>query len=226
MRVDQLADGLWRLPTVPVGVNGYLVAGRDGLTLVDPGLALTFRRLVSGIEAAGHSASRITRIVVTHAHLDHAGALTRLKAISGARVFAHAADRAFIEAGDAPPGDPSTIRSRFGSRLPFSGFRACPIDDVLADGDEVGPLRVLHTPGHTPGHISLLHTDAGVLITGDAVINLWRVRYPLTPFCSSLADVRTSAARLAERDVVVAAIAHGRPARDRIGERLRALAAG
>lgn len=226
MRVERLSDRIWRIPIVPIGLNGFLVEGSAGLILVDPGASLTYRRVVRGIEQAGHSAADVSTIVVTHAHMDHAGALSRLKAISGARVFAHAAERDFIASGKAPPGDPSTRLSRWGGALPFSGFRACPIDEELADGDRLGPLTVVHTPGHTPGHISLIDQDAGVMLTGDAVINLGKVRYPLTAFCSDLASVRSSAARLSGIDVAVAAFAHGRPVRERVGERLRALAAG
>ena len=57
------------------------------------------------------------------------------------------------------------------------GSVATPVDEVLVDGqllDVAGGLRVLHTPGHSPGHISLLHEPTGVLITGDAIWNMLR----------------------------------------------------
>lgn len=206
-----LVPGIWRIPTVPRAINAYLVAGADGaLTVVDPGMSVTYRRLARGIEATGHSPSDVKTILVTHAHIDHAGALARLKAISGARVLAHAQDRAYIERGIAPPVDPTMRTARVMSRLP-DGYPACPVDEGLGDGDEVDGLLVVHTPGHTPGHACFLHRDTGVLLTGDAVINPWFVRYPFRWFCTDLASMRASAARIATLDFGVVGFAHGLP---------------
>jgi glyoxylase-like metal-dependent hydrolase (beta-lactamase superfamily II) len=209
-RAHRIAPAVWRIPTVPLAINAYLVAAADGLTIVDPGMSVTYRRLARGIEATGHSPSQVRTIVATHAHIDHAGALARLKAVSGARVLAHEHDRSFIEQGIAPPGDPSSRLARSMERAP-TGYPPCPIDEGLVEGDAVDGLRVIHTPGHTPGHICLLHTDSGVLLTGDAVINPLFVRYPFEWFCTDLAAVRASAARLATLDFGIVGFAHGMP---------------
>lgn len=223
-RSELVAPGLWRIPTVPMGINAFLVAGARGLALIDPGLPNTFKRLVRGIESAGHAASDVRSIIVTHAHRDHAGALQKLKTLSGARVLAHEMDRGYLEAGTAPPHDPSSRLGRLMARLP-AGFPACPVDEGFAEGDDVDGLRVIHTPGHTPGHAALLHRDSGTLLTGDAVINPLMLRYPFSGFCTDLAAMRASAARLGTLDFEAAAFAHGLPIRTGARERIASLGA-
>ena len=88
-------------------------------------------------------------IVLTHGHFDHTGALARLKKATGVEVLVHAAD--------------ADMLSSSGQIQPFfleSGTEACPADRTLKQGDKIKfggyELEVLHTPGHTPGGISLV----------------------------------------------------------------------
>jgi len=89
--------------------------------------------------------------------------------------------------------------------------------------DVAGGVRILHTPGHTPGHCSLLHEPSGVLITGDALFN-WRMRmrYSYALFCTNVSLSRETADRLGEVDYEIAAFTHGPEIRDRARERVRA----
>ena len=84
---------------------------------------------------------------------------------------------------------------------------------TAADGDLLGSdesLRVLHTPGHTLGHISLLHEPSRVLITGDAIWNMRSVRtWPVLAFCTDIALNERSAAVLGDADYEIAAFTHG-----------------
>ena len=77
-----------------------------------------------------------------------------------------------------------------------------PVVEELVDGqvlDVAGGLRVLHTPGHTPGHVSLLHEASGVLITGDAIFNMAsRMRWPMAAVCTSARQNQQSAHVLGE----------------------------
>jgi len=78
-------------------------------------------------------------------------------------------------------------------------------DGALLDGG----IRVIHTPGHSPGHCSFLHEGTGVLITGDALFNVRGLRYSLKTFCTSVRLSRESAARLGDLEYDVAAFTHG-----------------
>ena len=81
---------------------------------------------------------------------------------------------------------------------------------------------MVHTPGHTPGHVSLLHEESGVLITGDAIFNMAsRMRWPMAAICTSARQNQQSAHVLGELEYDVAAFTHGPEIRDRAREQVR-----
>jgi glyoxylase-like metal-dependent hydrolase (beta-lactamase superfamily II) len=83
-------------------------------------------------------------------------------------------------------------------------------------------LRVLHTPGHTPGHISLLHPRSGVLITGDSIFNMnARMSWPTKLACTSFRQNVQTAHVLGEIEYAVAAFTHGPEIRDDAREQVR-----
>jgi len=97
-------------------------------------------------------------IVLTHCHFDHVAYVKEIRHLCGAGVCIHALDA---------PGladDNRSLSLHFGSRSP--GFVP---ERLLSDGDHIGDLRVIHTPGHTPGSICLLHSREKALISGDTV---------------------------------------------------------
>ncbi|PWU54427.1 MBL fold metallo-hydrolase, partial [Micromonospora globispora] len=88
-----LAPGVWRIPTVGRAlVNSYAFVDDDGaVTLVDCGLKRAPARIVRGLAAIGKAPADVTRIVLTHAHRDHAGGAAELARRTGAPVAAHRA---------------------------------------------------------------------------------------------------------------------------------------
>jgi glyoxylase-like metal-dependent hydrolase (beta-lactamase superfamily II) len=88
--------------------------------------------------------------------------------------------------------------------------------------DVGGGLRVLHTPGHTPGHMSLLHEPTRVLITGDSIWNmLGRRTWPISALCTDFALTKRTAHVLGEADYDVAAFTHGPEIREGAREAVR-----
>jgi glyoxylase-like metal-dependent hydrolase (beta-lactamase superfamily II) len=87
------------------------------------------------------------------------------------------------------------------------------VDRELTDGevlDSAGGVLVVHTPGHTPGHVSLLHLDSRTLITGDAIWNMnSRRTWPSLAVCSNISQTKETAHRLGELDYRNAAFTHG-----------------
>jgi glyoxylase-like metal-dependent hydrolase (beta-lactamase superfamily II) len=144
-------------------VNCYLVEDGDGLTLIDAALPFSAKGI---LQTAVHLGKPLSRIVLTHAHGDHVGALDALKsALPGVPVCISARDARLL-AGDVSlePGEPNTpIRGGVPKNLKTRA------DVLLQDGDRIGPLQAVAAPGHTPGSMAFLDTRSGALIAGDAM---------------------------------------------------------
>jgi glyoxylase-like metal-dependent hydrolase (beta-lactamase superfamily II) len=124
---------------VTLDVRAYLVPHGSGVVLVDTGMDPTGQALDDALSQVGAAWSDVSHVLVTHAHPDHVGALDHVRG--------RAAGAALL----ASPAD------------------GLPGVHPLADGDVVGPLRVVATPGHTPGHLSFLHELQGSLLVGDCL---------------------------------------------------------
>lgn len=214
----RLAEGVWRIPTFGAHiVNSFLLEDAAGaLTLVDAGMKGAPQRLVAALATIGKSPAAVGTILLTHAHPDHQGGAAKMRTETGSRVAVHDDDAAFVRDGRRPPPDPARPLARvlaFGARRQPS----CAVDDTFGDNDLLplaGGIRVLHTPGHSPGHCSFLHEGSGVLITGDALFNFRdRITYSYALFCSNFAMSQDTADRLGDVEYEVAAFTHGREIR-------------
>ena len=232
MSAVPLADGVWRIPT-SVGdlVNTFALRDPDGsITLVDAGVRwLGSRRILGGLAEMGARPADVARIVVTHAHIDHTGGLPRLVRQTGAAVHSHERDAISLREGRAPRAERSTRVSRIAGRFTPKKLPKVQVAEEFGDGAVLpvaGGLRIVHTPGHTPGHVSLLHERSGVLITGDAVFNVRGLRWPPPWSCTDPTRNRRSADILGELDYEVAAFTHGAEVRDRARDAVRAFLRG
>lgn len=230
MAAIELAAGIWRIPTTPFDlINSFLVADADGsLTLVDAGLKRAEKRVLAALAQLGKAPQDVQRILLTHAHPDHAGGLAGAKRATGAQVVAHERDAIYLQRGKAPELDRSQLSARLLSRLPRS-FAKTEVDQTVQDGELLpvgGGLRIVHTPGHSPGHVSLLHEPTGVLITGDALFNLRGLTYSPATFCTDVRLSRETADRLADLDYTTVAFTHGAHISDGAREAVRAFLRG
>ncbi len=207
-----LAPGVWRVPTLRWDLlNSFVIRAEDGsVALVDTGLKSAPPRILAALAEIGSGPSDVTAIILTHAHGDHAGGAAELARRSGRGVTVHEVDAPYVRAGTAPPRDRSLRLGRLLTRMP--GVEPAPVERTLSDGEliEGSGLRVHHTPGHSPGHCSLLHEESGTLITGDAI---WNVRsrrtWSVLAFCTDVAMTKRTAATLADLEYSTAAFTHG-----------------
>jgi glyoxylase-like metal-dependent hydrolase (beta-lactamase superfamily II) len=146
-------------------VNSFLVREDDGLTVVDTMIGGSTKAIVAAAQAAG---APIVRIALTHAHSDHIGSLDALaRAVPDAEVIISARDARFVAKDMTLDPDEPQVKLKGG----YPGAETRPTRTV-SDGDLVGSLQVVASPGHTPGHVSFLDPRDGTLITGDAFSTL------------------------------------------------------
>ena len=231
MTAVPLATGVWRIPTKPYDlINSFLFEDEDGsLTLVDAGLRGGHNKVLAALLELGKNPGDVTRILLTHAHSDHAGGLARIVQATGAKVHSHDREATYLRDGRPPTVDSSTAGGRLMMRLPGKNFAKVQVSQTFADGAVLpiaGGLTVVHTPGHSPGHCSYLHTGSGVLITGDAIFNLRGLRYAPSMTCTDIRQSRASAAHLGELDFEVAAFTHGTQVSSGARQAVRAFLAG
>ena len=200
----------------------------EGLTLIDTGPAGAVGQI---LDLAARTGGEIRRIVLTHAHGDHVAGLDRLVSGLGDGVEVVVGRReAPLLAGDfsmrlgEPAGSPKRRSYLTPSTQPTR---------LVDDGDRICSLQVIDTPGHTPGHISLIDRRDGTLIAGDAMTTLgrpavsgdlvWRWPFPaISTWSKDLA--RASARRLRDELPTRIACGHGPVVGDAAAVLARAIA--
>lgn len=142
-------------------VNCYFIEEEDGLTLIDAALPNSAKAI---LQAADKIGKEIKRIILTHAHGDHIGALDELKAKLDVPVYISARDSRLL-AGDTSL-DSTEPQTPIRGGIP-KNIKTRP-DTLIKEGDEIGPLLAISTPGHTPGSMSFLDQRTNMLVAGDA----------------------------------------------------------
>jgi len=126
----------------------YLIGGSEPI-MIDAGAGNSYNRLVKNIESLGFDPQKLAAIIVTHAHIDHIGALSQFHEEFGTKLIAHELDSDAIETGK-------------GTGAEFYGlsYRPCKVDLKLSKPEESlrfgeQELHIVHIPGHTPGSIAI-----------------------------------------------------------------------
>lgn len=165
--MQQLADGVYAFEqTIDQGgqeaaIHPAAVETERGLLLVDVGYPGELGQIEAELSSEGHDLGEVWGVVLTHQDGDHAGAIAALADRTDPVVFAHRECAPFVDGRMDP--------------IKGEGDRYEPARvDVELDGGErfdtrAGPMAVVYTPGHAPGHVSLLFTDEKLLLAADAL---------------------------------------------------------
>lgn len=209
----QIADDLWVIDTLFQGeraiIASYLLAdapGEGGHALVDVGSAASVDQLLAGIRATGHDPADITKLILTHVHLDHAGAAGSLvKLLPRAQVYVYRIGAPHLI-------DPTKLISSasriYGDQMGtlWGQIEPVPVErlTIVDDSDEITAgarrLRAIYTPGHAIHHIALYDEAHSVVFPGDvagvSIEGVGYVRPPTPPPDLSLEDWDASIKRL------------------------------
>ena len=196
--------------------NIFLIIEEE-ITIVDAGFRGSAKRIARAINNLGRSMEEVGLIIITHNHLDHIGGLPGLREMTSAKVAVHRADLSYSEEGLPYSGFLKLLLKIPGVSFFWPLIYAKPDDvDIQLEGGEVfsplGGMEVIHTPGHTPGSVSLFSPQKKLLIVGD-ILNSGHRDLWLTPksVSSDVLQARESVKRLAQLDFDILCCGHGKP---------------
>src|SRR5438067_7057176 len=212
MKVTASSNHLFQLTHLGA-INCYLVREDDGFTLIDTGWPGSQAQPI--IQEAHKLGLPLVRILLTHARIDHVGSLDALHdALPNAQVAISERDARFLTGDQSlDPTEP---------QVPLrGGYPVCTTAPtrLLHEGDRIGSLEVLATPGHTPGHLAFLDTRDRAVIAGDAfqtlggvaVTGTFKVLFPLPALATWHKGLALqSACKLLAREPSVLTVGHGR----------------
>ncbi|MED4586395.1 MBL fold metallo-hydrolase [Brevibacillus choshinensis] len=206
------------LPYHGMVIHPTLLIDQEMAVLVDTGFPGQIGELQTAIEQAGISFNQLKAVILTHQDLDHIGSLPEIWQKTGGSisVYAHEQDRPYIQ-GELPLVKDGHLDN------PPKGK----VTDLLVDGQELpfcGGIRVIYTPGHTEGHISLYLRESKTLIAGDSMYSvdgkLMGVHAPTT---LDLKSAQLSLKKYAEFDITSVICYHGGVSTQNIQQQLRDL---
>lgn len=169
-------------------VSAYILYRGGEAALVDTGVAGSEADIETALATIGLGWDAVGHVIVTHKHPDHQGSLGAVVDLApSAQVYAGAQDIPALDGVASPTG--------------------------VGDGDQVFGLAIIETPGHTPGHISVLDAVAGILVTGDALngVPSGGVAGPESEFSEDMTTAIESVAKLAGFTYEIALFGHGQP---------------
>lgn len=183
VHVVPLAAGVGALRAANISMNVCLLVEDSQITMVDAGLPGSSAGLLAYLDEIGLAPQAIRRVIITHHHIDHVGGLPETLELSGAEVWAHRDDAAVIEGTVPRPGIPPERVEAMMAAIPaeqraaaaarmkqMSEVAPVGVDLRLVGGEELNVLvgvQILHSPGHTAGHLSLYVPALSLLVAGD-----------------------------------------------------------
>ena len=214
--------------------NCYLLTGED-LTLVDTGMPGDDKQILQGIKEIGRSPGELRHILITHAHMDHMGSVAAMKKAGGGTVVASAREVEYIEGlkktwtmGREGLGGKLFKGMLFLLENFFTQYEPAQVDIRCAGGellDCFGGIRVIDSPGHSPGSLSYYLPTRKMLFTGDALSGVPGLKLPPRPGCADYREALRTVHKLAELDFDFCLFGHGDPLMDKASQAVKRIAA-
>ena len=207
---------------IKLGVARCYVIQAEGTILIDGGAPKQAGNFMKGIESLSINPKDIHLIVITHGHWDHIGSAKEIKEITGAKIALHRNEKDWLEKSLMPLPPAVTLWGRIFAKimavfLPLVHVPATNVDVVLGDEEvslaEYGiPGRIIPTPGHSIGSVSVL-LETGDAFVGDLAMNAFPLRLSpgLPIFAEDLQEVKKSWHLLLAKGAKTVYPAHGKP---------------
>lgn len=220
----EILSGIHEVPGI-LWSNIYLIEDKK-LALVDAGPAWSPGAVLKYIRSIGRNPDDLDLILATHGHPDHTSGALTLSRTTGARVVAHVRDTMVHSDHEVSFGYMGVFNSL---KVPLPFLKRTPVHQTVADGQMLpllGGIRVIHTPGHTPGSVAYLHEGQGVVFTGDTLFSDGERLSRSVPFPGyQEAQYRGSLEHLASLEFQTLCGGHGTPLISNASDVLRKLLA-
>ena len=207
---------------IPMGFDTIYAVRGEGVILIDGGDPQRIERLKEGVERASIKPEDIRLIILTHGHWDHIGSAKDIKAWTGAKIMLHQRDMHFLDEThpSQPPGFTLWGKTIIAILKLYTQFVHIPTFevDIVAGDEEISleeygiPGRVVYTPGHSWGSVSIL-LDSGEAFVGDLAMNMppMRLNPGLAIFGDDIILVKKSLRKLLDKGAKTIYPAHGKP---------------
>ncbi|MFJ7734927.1 MBL fold metallo-hydrolase [Lysinibacillus sp. NPDC097287] len=197
-------------------IHPILLWDHETAVLIDAGYLGQIEDLRVAIEKVGVSFDKLKVVILTHQDIDHIGSLPEIVQECGSniKVYAHDLDKPYIQ-GDLPLLKDGHLEN------PPKGK----VDETLNDGQELpycGGIRIIHTPGHTPGHISLYLKQCKTLIAGDSMYSVNGIIEGIhDPTVLDIKEARLSLKKYLDLDIESVVCYHGGLSRENINVQIQ-----
>jgi hydroxyacylglutathione hydrolase len=197
----------------PLDCNVYLVGSSEGWLMFDAGAGRSVDEMLAALPEEAIDPTDIKTLLLTHGHADHSAGAALVRERLSLRVVSGSATAKMVAAGDEDAISLSAARKANGYPADFV-YRACPVDQTIADGETLSfgdtSVTAIATPGHSHDHIAFLveQPDRTMLIAGDALFHGGRVGVQNVYDCS-VPDICRSVRRLADLDYEIFLPGHG-----------------
>nr|WP_240464244.1 MBL fold metallo-hydrolase [Paenibacillus apiarius] len=199
-------------------INPTLLWDQEMAVLIDTGFPGQIEDLRMAMKKVGVSLDKVKIVILTHQDIDHIGSLPEILRECGSKVqvYAHELDKPYIQ-GELPLLKDGQIKN------PPKGR----VDNTLIDGQELafcGGIRIIHTPGHTPGHISLYLRRSKTLIAGDSMYSVNGILGGIhEPTTLDIEEARLSLKKYLDLNIESVICYHGGLSKGRINDQIRIL---
>ncbi len=225
--LSKVSNGVFH--TKIIFVNSYFVDTPGAFILIDTGMPLSATKIKGAVENRYGAGARPSAIILTHGHFDHAGSAYPLAEEWNVPIYAHRLEMPYLTGkSDYPPQDPTVggAIAQMSRLFPHGGYDFKERVHALPERGEIAEMpewKILHTPGHTAGHISLWRESDRTLLAGDALTTMnldsWVSQItekqefcsPPKPFTTDWQAARRSVELLADLEPNVVAAGHGKP---------------
>lgn len=205
MKVIRVSEHIWCLKTwLGIQIRVWAVAGKDGITLVDAGIPIMKKGILQFVKQL--QAGPLRRIVLTHGHADHVGAINGILKWHDVPVFAHSIELPYME-GEAP-----YPRRKKASAFVQKGI-VLPLEcDGTGRLMPIGGLTPYLAPGHSPGHVVYYHEQDRVMLAGDLFTSKkGKLNRPMPMFTANMQEAVQSSSIVERLKPEHLEICHGNP---------------